>query len=509
VICPRCGHDASDEAACARCGVVFGKLRAAGEAEDRRTRPRPEAAPPTPPSHARWGAIGPWIVLVALVAGIAGLARLRRGGPTPPIIAEAPASSSTGGPVVAPDEGPPPSLAAVALPSLAPPPAAEGLTDADRETARALGVRVTSSVPLSDADVQTAQDLFDRIPEPPLRDLLEATLLARGAQERGARQYAAAAAHLERATAVAPTSARGPKALLGLMLETGDWSRAETAGRTALARAPADPEIYQGLAFALVREDKTREAVELLRSGLEAVDDTGMRTLLARLEKTLQDERGMTEQSLAHFHVRYDGAEHQDVGREILRALERHFATLAQALDHRPEAPVAVILFSSQGYYNASGAPAWSGGAYDLTDGRIRIPIGGLTASLTPDIDETLLHELTHAFVWDRTHGVAPRDLQEGLAQFMEGKRTAQMLSKDQLRALADGRLGGVGGFYVGALSFVEYLEALRGQGGINDLLKAMGDGGSVDEAYKQVYGQDEKGMRRAWAQRMDQLYGS
>ena len=44
----------------------------------------------------------------------------------------------------------------------------------------------------------------------------------------------------------------------------------------------------------------------------------------------------MTEQQLAHFHVRYDGAAHEGVGREILRVLERHYATLSGTLDHQP-----------------------------------------------------------------------------------------------------------------------------------------------------------------------------
>src|SRR6185436_14719070 len=159
------------------------------------------------------------------------------------------------------------------------------------------------------------------------------------------------------------------------------------------------------------------------------------------------------------------------VGREILRALERHYATLASALDHQPETAVPVILFSRESYYTATGAPAWSGGIYDGTDGRIRIPIRGLDAGLTPDMDNTLVHELTHAFVFDRTRGVAPRDIQEGLAQYMEGKRIASELNTQQLEWLADGRIQGVAGLYLGALSYVEYLVAQRGMGGMNDLL--------------------------------------
>ena len=131
-----------------------------------------------------------------------------------------------------------------------------------------------------------------------------------------------------------------------------------------------------------------------------------------------------------------------------------------------------MILFSREAYFDASGAPAWAGGNFDLTDGRIRIPIGGLTSSLTPSMDGTLIHELTHAFVHDRTKGIAPgemRAIHEGLAQYMEGKRSATEASPQILSAIADGRVGGVYGFYLAALSFVEHLIATRGMGGMND----------------------------------------
>jgi len=60
-----------------------------------------------------------------------------------------------------------------------------------------------------------------------------------------------------------------------------------------------------------------------------------------------------------------------------------------------------------------------------------------LTASLNPELDQTLIHELVHAFLADRSRGVAPRDLHEGLAQYMEGKRLDRDLSEEQLRDLS------------------------------------------------------------------------
>ena len=91
----------------------------------------------------------------------------------------------------------------------------------------------------------------------------------------------------------------------------------------------------------------------------------------------------------------------------------------------------------------------------------------------------------------------------------MTGDRTTARLTPEQLTMFADGRAGGVMGFYLYALSFVEYLIANRGMGGMNDLLRAMGETGSVDEAFKQVHGQDYRGTKQAWFQRLHQQHGS
>ena len=58
-------------------------------------------------------------------------------------------------------------------------------------------------------------------------------------------------------------------------------------------------------------------------------------------------------------------------------------------------------------------------------------------------------------------------------------------------------------GFYYSALGFVEQLVAERGQGGINELLRVMGETGSVDEAFRRVYGRDHSEASRAWVDRL------
>jgi tetratricopeptide (TPR) repeat protein len=428
--------------------------------------------------------------------------------PAPPVAAAPPAPAAPPAAPHAPAPPPAMSLAAAAPPVVEVVSGAAGLPPADVAAAQALTLRVNQREPLFSADLRVAEDLFTRYPaEPRLRDLLEATLVTLAGQERGQRRYAEAAAQCRRAIAVHPGSLAPRRALAIVLFEGSDWSGAEAAAREALQLQARDADMLEVLAESLFHQDRNREAIEAFRAVLELADNPSARGYLQRLEKDARDEGGMTERQLAHFHVRYDGEEHLAVGQEILRALERHYATLAITLDHQPRETIAVILFTREQYYQASGAPAWSGGVFDQIDGRIRIPIGGLTTSLTPDIDNVVVHELTHAFIHDRSAGLAPRAVHEGLAQWMEGERLESKYSADQVQALAEGRTSGVGSDYAMWLAFVEYLQAQRGQGGINDLLRTLAERGDVDAAFRDVYGQDFRATQQRFYERLRQRY--
>lgn len=503
--CPRCGATAVTTPECPACGVLLAKARP--------SRPRPERAPSHPPA---------WRSLLLPAAGLAALlaaavVQLRAPAPAP---APAPSSQAqdprpaiAAPPAAARDARLDPGLRAV--PAIVPPPAFEpGASSAgdpalerDQAEAARLADRLRGGGRPSAADLRAAEQLYARHPTA-ARELFEAVLLSAAAAEREARRYEAALALVERAASISPSSEHPRRALLGLRLEQGDWPATERAGQALLALAPFDPEAARGTAYALLRQDRAREAIELLRAALDQREDAETRAFLDKVQHDQAAEQGLDEARLAHFHVRYDGEAHVDVGREILRLLERHYATLARSFDYQPSQPVPVILLSSQSYYDATGAPSWSGGQYDSFDGRVRIPIGGLSPALSPELDGTLVHELTHSFVADLSRGLAPRELHEGLAQHMEGRRISQ-LEPARLRALADGRLPGVSGFYFGSLWLVEQLLAQRGQGGINDVLRAMAETGSADAAFRAVYGRDFAGMQRQASERLRQQHGS
>jgi hypothetical protein len=377
--------------------------------------------------------------------------------------------------------------------------------DADARLARELAARIQSGQ-VRPEDAPVAERLAQAHPsEPNLATLHAVTLLVLGNREAEGRRYAEAAARYEQALAVKPDLEAALLGLMSVRLDQALWSQAEQAARRVLALTARQPQGLRGLGYALLRQDRDAEAREILETALQVQEDAQVRSWLAHLRKADADEAGMRAQNLAHFHVRYDGEEHEDVGREVLRLLDRHHARLVTTLDHQPAAPIPVVLFSREAYYSASGAPAWSGGVYNHFDGRIRVPIGGLGAGLAPDLEGVLLHEVTHAFLGEMSGGVVPRDVNEGFAQYMEGKRA----SDAELSALASGRLplDSVQGFYLGALSFVEYLMGLRGQGGMNELLRTMGETRSAEEAFRRVHGSEYRALKQAWWARLRSQY--
>jgi tetratricopeptide (TPR) repeat protein len=500
--CPRCGFAEAADPACARCGVVFAKLRERPEPAVRREEPAPSG-----------GSAGSWLKVAApvllLLGGIAAAGHWRKQAQAPPAAAP-PAGSvrlpSSAAPVRNDDLPPVLVVRPPAAPVVLPDAAGAGIAAADMRVYDDLVAALQKRRPIQAADVEAAAALQARYPsETPAQKLYTELLLLRADQLATARRTAEAITTLRRAASLPWADARVRSALLGLLLSASDWPATEAYASECLRLDPRDSEACYALGYALFRQDRNREAIDALK-GCDAGAPGA--ALMARLQKGAADEGGMTERRLAHFHVRYDGDEHEGIGREVLRMLERHYATLVITLDHEPRSTIPVILFSREAYFDANGAPAWSGGNYDNIDGRIRVPIGGLSERLDQQVDAVLLHEVTHAFIADKSGGVAPRDIHEGLAQYMEGHRIESRLDSRTRTALANGELRGVGGFYIGALSFVEYLLAVRGQGGMNDLLKAMDQTHSVDQAFQQVHGQSYAAVQKAWRQRLQQQYG-
>src|SRR5256885_1254844 len=81
-------------------------------------------------------------------------------------------------------------------------------------------------------------------------------------------------------------------------------------------------------------------------------------------------------------------------------------------------APVSVVLYERGQVSDVTGSHAWVNG---LFGGRVRLPVGPALPA-RGELARLLTHEYAHAVIHHRARGRAPRWLQEGLAQVLEGR---------------------------------------------------------------------------------------
>jgi tetratricopeptide (TPR) repeat protein len=197
-----------------------------------------------------------------------------------------------------------------------------------------------------------------------------------------------------------------------------------TAAMEALERArriePDSPDVAKLMGWADYGANRIDQAVAEWKRALALRPDTEVEYALAKAERDREEESSYREGETAHFVLKYSGAATPDLAREILRTLEEHFRAIESELDYSPPEPVGVIMYTQQAFADITRAPGWVGA---LNDGRIRLPVQGLS-SVTPELSRVLKHELTHSFVAQKTHGRCPVWLQEGIAQWMEGRRS-------------------------------------------------------------------------------------
>jgi tetratricopeptide (TPR) repeat protein len=176
------------------------------------------------------------------------------------------------------------------------------------------------------------------------------------------------------------------------------------------------------MGWAYYGANKMDRAIEEWKRSDELHADPEVEQALAKAQRDAAEEEAYREGDTAHFTLKYYGGAAPQLAHDILRALEDDFRDIESQLDYTPPEPISVILYTQQAFADITQAPGWVGA---LNDGRLRIPVQGLT-SVTGELAHVLKHELTHSFITQKTHGRAPTWLQEGVAQWMEGKRSSR-----------------------------------------------------------------------------------
>jgi hypothetical protein len=205
-----------------------------------------------------------------------------------------------------------------------------------------------------------------------------------------------------------------------LHLKRSEYSAALDDLDHAFSVAPDSAEVAKLRGWAYYGLSRIETAVAEWKRSLALKPDPEVQGALDKATRDMQEEASYRENETAHFVLRYNGDATPELASDILRALESDFNEISFALDYTPPEAISVVLYTNQEFTDITKAPNWVGA---LNDGRMRIPVDGL-GTVTDALAHVLKHELTHSFLTQKTRGRCPVWLQEGIAQYMEGKRS-------------------------------------------------------------------------------------
>jgi len=346
-------------------------------------------------------------------------------------------------------------------------------------------------------------------------------------------------------------------------ISRGDLERALSDERTAVTYAPDEPALLMNVAYIYLRRNEYKQALDYLERAKRFVPDNpdvaklagwahyGLnqldqavgewkralalrpdKELQAALEEALRDkkeEESYKENESAHFRLKYNGAAEPALARDVLRTLEMHFSAIESELNYTPPEPIGVVLYTEEAFTDITRAPSWAGALYD---GRIRVPVQGLT-SADAELSRSLKHELTHSFVAQKTKSAcmgvavscgnhAPTWLQEGLAQWMEGYRSGNDAAAlvqifEEKHAIPLGQLEGswtrldrdtAHYAYAWALANMEYIIQADGIDDVDRVLDRIGSGRPTEQALREVLHSDYNDLMESTVEYLRKNYG-
>lgn len=281
-----------------------------------------------------------------------------------------------------------------------------------------------------------------------------------------------------------------------VLLQLGRTPESLSYAERATRFDPQSPEAFTVLGYVYYRNNRNADAIAALKKSLALRPSPAVQELVARVERESTTEAEFREQESSHFVLRYEGSNAPDaLRRDLFSVLESQYNNLQSDLGASPRDSISVSLYTNQEFFDVTHAPAWTSA---LNDGKLRIPISGLTA-MTPELARVLRHELTHSFISQITHEHVPGWLDEGLAQLEEPLSTSRMgrqlaalygsgnqvplnqLENSFLNYNADQAAVA----YAESLAAVECIREKYGMSDLSRILQRLGEGQPIESALR------------------------
>jgi len=306
----------------------------------------------------------------------------------------------------------------------------------------------------------------------------------------------AAADAYEKALDLSPELLPAVAELGFLELRAGDADRALLLADQGLLTHPDDGWLRELRGEALYRDGRLADALPEYEAALAArPGDAGLAKRLEKLKRELAAEGNYDRSLTAHFTLSFDGTRDEAAGRLVLEALEEAYGELAGELSVYAAQPIPVVLYTKEQFHDTTATGTEVAG---LFDGKIRLPVGGVTA-MSPELARVARHELVHALIAAKGPGGVPRWLHEGLAQRLEPRDPASAASGVRTAWKSAGTAGIDPFSYPTALSFTAWLDESHGRARLIWLVELMARGRAEDAAFDEAFGASRDELVTAW----------
>lgn len=333
-----------------------------------------------------------------------------------------------------------------------------------------------------------------------------------GNPDRAVRYYSMAQGHLPNNHTILDHYA-------SLLIRMGKGEDAVSLAEKSTRLAPESADGWMLLGCAYYAADHNRDAIEAWKHSLQLRPDPTVQKYLDKAQRDQHAEADFEQRDSGHFSLRYEGHSIPLSLRDsVLQVLEAKYDDLSGQFGITPR-NITVVLYTEQAFQDVTQSPSWTGA---VNDGRIRIPISGLT-TVTPDLARILGHELTHSFINQLSHGRCPQWLNEGIAQLME-PRTVAPVGGMLARLFADEHEVPLnlleGSFmnleskeasvaYVQSLAVTEYLRDTYGMDDIRRILEKIGEGASAESALQSTVHSGYAKLQQDVGQYLKDRYGT
>jgi tetratricopeptide (TPR) repeat protein len=303
------------------------------------------------------------------------------------------------------------------------------------------------------------------------------------------------------------------------LMRSSQVPQALSSAEHAVRVAPDSPDALAMLGFIQYASDRTADAIHSWKRSLALRPDATVSQYVERAERESKAESEFSQRESSHFNLHFEGKDtSENFRRELLAALDSDYDDLVRDLNYSPHNNIAVTLYTQQAFFDVTRAPAWSGA---INDGKLRIPVSGVN-SVTPELARVLKHELTHSFVSQMSNNRCPTWLNEGIAQFEEGKSSnsnghalAQLFAAgaETRYNMLEGSFMNFSGpeastAYAESLAAVEYIRDTYGMSDVQRILERLSEGSLTEAALRSIIRSDYRQLRDEMTRWLADKYG-